>query len=583
MPSPLPLQAAKAAVLAECSPLEPETCALFTAHGERLAEPVLAAWDHPAGDNAAMDGYAVRSEDLVGASIDQPATLRVVGLSRAGEAATVGIGAGEAVRIFTGGLVPEGADAVVIQEATGPVDGHPDLVAVRMAVAPGENVRCAGEEYRAGDRLLEAGDRLTPAAIGLLASAGLTEVRVVRRPRVALLGIGDELVSDEVPAGAAFRFDSNGPMLAAAVAEANAMLLGASRCRDDAAEVASWLRDAAEGADVLVSSGSASVGEFDVVGAAWAAASVRRVFAGVAIKPGRPCHFGVLDGRRRVLVFALPGNPLAALTGFEQLVAPCLEALGGGRPARRPRLRLPLAEGFGAKRPATYLVRSSCQSGPVPRLEVPARQGAAMLREAARQPLLTVIEGPVTLPAGAPVEAEVVGEALADQVVRIVPPLPGCVGVQGPSGVGKTRLVEQLLPVLAGRGLRVGTVKHATHPVQADRTGSDSHRHRAAGAVAVLLVGPAGTVWSNDDTPAELADLLEPFAGQADLVLIEGFKALAIDRVVLSEGAGGFSLTSRREEGRLVWEVTRPAADGPLDYPAELLGDLAERILAVAR
>ncbi|MCC7490920.1 MAG: molybdopterin-guanine dinucleotide biosynthesis protein B [Fimbriimonadaceae bacterium] len=520
---PVDVDRARELVL-QASPALPATeCPLAQALGRHLARDIVAQAAHPAADNSAMDGYAVRAADLVGASATQPARLRLVGASEAGRPFSGTVAAGQAVRIFTGGLIPAGADAVVRQEEA-QLDATAEAVECRRPVCPGHDIRRAGEEWLPGDCLLPAGSRLNAAAVGLLAAAGYPTAPVHRRPRVVLAVTGDELASPGDPAGGPRVHDANTPMLLAWLREQGAELGGAVRLPDDTAAVATWLAAQVGQVDLVITAGGASVGDRDVIAAAWQRVGWETAFAGVAMKPGKPVRFGWGAGPGgRTLAFALPGNPLAALAGAEQFVAPCLTALSGGTWAPPARVRLPLATAWPASGGRRYLLRAAAVGEPQ-QLQLSPRQGSAILREAAGQHLVAHLNGrPQEV--GSLVEATAEATALRGLVLRPSAALPLAVGVWGYSNSGKTRLVELLIPRLQAAGLRVGPVKHASHATQVDRPGSDSHRHAAAGAQRVLLLGPQGaTLFAPDAPDADLWPWLESFAGQVDLVLVEGFK-----------------------------------------------------------
>ena len=564
-----PLDNARACILAHAPVLPGETVAVSSARGRRLAEPVVARETQPPADLSAMDGYALCAADIAEASAESPVALSIIGLSRAGGADAPSPGPGEAIRIATGARVPVGADTVVMQEGCTLL--AEDRVAVRTASASGANIRLAGEEYRQGDELLPAGTVCTPAVIGLLASGGWERVAVHRRPRIAILSIGDELQDP-----AQRRRDVNRPMLQAACEELGAEVVEAGSCGDRGAEAAAWLAAAAERCDVVLTSGSASVGDYDVIGDAWHRLNVTSHFDGVAIRPGKPCHFGTLPSGR--LIFALPGNPLAALTGFEELVAPALEQMGGGTWRPAPRLRLPLAEPLHLKRDARYLIRLDAEGEVTP----PDRQGSAPLRLAANATGTADWQGPCHRPAGWPVEVRPTPEMLRARLLRPASPLPALIGVRGESDSGKTRLIEQLLPALKARGLRVGTIKHAHHDLDLHARGKDTHRHADAGAAMVMAIGPNGAVLARhqavDQRPGAW---LDDFAGEVDLVLAEGFKASLMPHIAVTVGAD-FAIAAGRDQGVHRWQVTRPEG-ATVTYPAELIDDLAERLLTECR
>jgi molybdopterin molybdotransferase len=299
-----------------------EQVPLAAARGRVLAAAVRAPRDVPPFRNSAMDGYAVRSGDVAAASPAAPVTLRVLETVGAGAVATRGVGPGAAVRIMTGAPMPEGADAVVRVEDTAEAG---DRVAVRAAVAPGANVREPGEDMRAGESVLAAGRVLRPADIGLLASLGLAVARVARRPRVAILATGDELVDVGTGLGPGQIVNSNAYTLAAAVEEAGAESLHLGIVRDQPELIRAAFADAMS-ADMLLSTGGVSVGRFDYVRPILAELGYAERFWKVAQKPGKPLTFGHCG---RTPVFGLPGNPVSSLVCFYLYVLPALRTMMG--------------------------------------------------------------------------------------------------------------------------------------------------------------------------------------------------------------------------------------------------------------
>lgn len=320
------------------SPLGEQRVPLTEAAGRCVSRDVLAIADAPAFDNSAMDGYAVRAEDVAAASPDTPRTLEVRGESRAGGAVPAPLVAGAACRIFTGAVMPPGADAIVIQEDT---DREGESVRVRQASDPGKHVRFRGSDVSRGEIILRVGDRILPGEIGLLASQNIGAVHVFRQPRVALLSTGDELraLGDELEPNAIV--NSNVYVLTEMLRELGAIPLPLPAARDSLPDIESALRKALE-ADVVLSMGGVSVGEYDLVHQAFRNLGIEQGFWKVRIKPGKPLAFAVTDGKP---VVGLPGNPISAMVTFEILVAPCLrKMLGDARPHPQPfpaRLREP--------------------------------------------------------------------------------------------------------------------------------------------------------------------------------------------------------------------------------------------------
>ncbi|MEA2471823.1 MAG: molybdopterin molybdotransferase [Thermoleophilaceae bacterium] len=309
------MQEAQALVLGRVRPLPTENVPVADAAGRVTAEAARAAVDLPPFASSAMDGYAVRSADL-------PGRLPVVAHIAAGRPAERALGAGEAMAISTGGVVPDGADAVIPLEY---VVQHDNEIETTEALAPGAHVRPRGGDALAGDVVVEGGVRLSAAQLGALAAAGLASVSCARRPRVAVLATGTELARPGSPLGPGQVYESNALMLAAALAAAGADIEVLPVVDDDE----SAHRQALErglSADVLVTSGGVSVGPHDLVRKIEAELGVEEVFWRVAIKPGKPVAFGV---RGETLVFGLPGNPVSSLVGCELFAKPALRALQG--------------------------------------------------------------------------------------------------------------------------------------------------------------------------------------------------------------------------------------------------------------
>ncbi len=325
------------------SPLRTETVSLDAALDRILAADVVAEGDLPPFDRATVDGYAVRAADAAGAAEEEPVRLRVTGEVRMGEGTALQVARGEAVRIPTGGILPSGADAVVMQEHVRRSDAEAMLL---RAVRPGENVISRGEDVRRGEAVLRAGRRLRPQDLGILAGLGRARVPVRIRPRVAVLSSGDELVPPEAtPAPGQLR-DMNAPALAGLVRRAGGEPVSFPILPDDLATVTEALRHALAQSDVVVISGGSSVGERDVVVDAIAALGPPGIIVhGVAIRPGKPTVLAAVGDRP---VIGLPGNPVSAMVIFEAFVRPTLATLLGAAAARRPAVRARAGRAFTA-------------------------------------------------------------------------------------------------------------------------------------------------------------------------------------------------------------------------------------------
>ena len=320
-------------ILEHIRPLGVERVALLESLGRVLAEPIRAPMTLPAWDNSAMDGYAVRGEDIDRATREQPASLRVLETVAAGRFATREVGAGEAIRIMTGAPIPAGADTVVRVEDT---DAGTETVHVRDARDARRNIRPRGEDFNEGDSLLEPGAVLGAAQLGILASAGRASVDVHRRPRVAILGSGDELVDvdrfHEVLAGKKI-VSSNGYTLHALVRSAGGEPVNLGVAADTPASMREYVRRAA-GCDLLITSAGVSVGEFDYTRDVIQALGAEMKFWRVRMRPGAPLGFGLLESMPWI---GLPGNPVSAMVTFELFVRPVIRRLlGHARLFRRP-------------------------------------------------------------------------------------------------------------------------------------------------------------------------------------------------------------------------------------------------------
>lgn len=330
---PISFEEARNRILELTATLEAEQAQLLDAAGRVLAEDFHALWDLPPWDNSAMDGFAVRAEDC-----RESATLTVTDYLPAGVTAdNIRVSSGTAVKIMTGAPIPAGCDAVVPFEET---EGKASNVTIRGAVQTRDHIRFRGEDVRAGEAVLPAGILLRPPEINLLACFGQVSVSVYRRPKVAILSTGDELVELGQTIGPGQIVNSNSFSLAAAVKELGAepLLLGIARDNPES------LRERiAEGlkADVLITSAGVSAGDRDLVREILEELGIKRVFWKVDIKPGRPTAFGLKD---RKPVFSLPGNPVSTMITFEEFVRPALLKMMGHQKVIKPFVRVPLQE-----------------------------------------------------------------------------------------------------------------------------------------------------------------------------------------------------------------------------------------------
>ena len=355
----LAVEEAHRRILGTALPLQPETVAVEEAVGRALASPVRATATLPPWDNSAMDGYAVRAADVEGATSDAPVTLTVTGVVRAGGDAGASVGPGEAVRIMTGAPIPEGADTVIRVEHT---DGETrdGVVHILDDRDRGRHIRPAGQDMRKDATLLDAGHSVTPGSLGVLLAAGHREVDVHTAPVVAVLPTGDELRDPEryedVRAGLGVP-ETNGGMLCAMISSTGGRPRHLGIAPDDAVELARHVDRGAD-ADVLVTTGGASMGEADMVKRVLETKSFELDFWRVRMRPGSPVSFGWLPrGKRRQPVFGLPGNPSSAFVTFEVFVRPFLLALAGHRRVRRRRVVCTAGARFHTPADLTYFQR----------------------------------------------------------------------------------------------------------------------------------------------------------------------------------------------------------------------------------
>ena len=392
-------------VLEEVAPLGIEQVAFTEALGRVLREDIHAPSDVPQADNTAMDGYAVRAEDIAGASEGSPAVLRVIENLPAGSVATRTVDSGTAVRIMTGALMPAGADTVAHVEIT---DGGSELVRVIRPLKRGTNVRRQGEDMRTGDLVLREGAPIHAAEIGVLASVQRAVVRVGRRPTVAILSTGDEIVEVDQPRALGQVVNSNSYSLAALTVEAGAIprMLGIVR---DSLDATTTAIESALQSDFIVSSGGVSVGAYDFVKDTLDAMGAQTKFWQISMKPGKPVVLSRLKDR---LYFGLPGNPVSCMVSFLLFVAPALRKAMGQQtnlipPTAMVRLSSPL-KSRGDRR--NYLrIRVVAREGMLIGIPMRAQGSGVSTSMVAANGLAVLEEGVTVVEAGELVPAVLVG------------------------------------------------------------------------------------------------------------------------------------------------------------------------------
>jgi molybdopterin molybdotransferase len=394
----LELEAALQHVLSAVQPIGTESVQLTAAEGRVLAETVASGADLPPFDNSAMDGYAVRAADLARAAAGQPVSLRLLGRVPAGDVFAGTLEQGACVRLFTGSPLPAGADAVVMQEEVRVESSQPDAALFTETVKPWENVRFRGEDVKRDSTLAQAGERITAGMIGLLAATGVPEVRVGKRPVVALIATGSELIESGEPPAPGRIHESNRAMLAALMARVNAVPRVYPLVRDSLDATRSALQKAFEECDAVVSSGGVSVGEFDFVKQAFERLGGQPGFWKVAIRPGKPFTFG---RRHDQFLFGLPGNPVSAMVTFLLLVRPALWRMQGAARTGLPVTPGVLAEPVDNHGDRRHFIRVSV--GEEGRVRLAGTQASHMLHSLARANGLVDVPPRTTWPTGTPV------------------------------------------------------------------------------------------------------------------------------------------------------------------------------------
>src|SRR5271169_974198 len=373
---------------ATLTPTQAELTNLLDAMGHALAEDVRADRDFPSFPRATRDGYAVRATDVRAV----PARLRRVGTIKAGasvEESRIRVFAGESTEIMTGAPVPEGADAVVMVEYTEQTD---ETVTVKRPVSTGENIVPAGAEARQGDVMVRQGTRVRHAVVAVAAAVGRPEVAVHRRPRVAVLATGDELVDVNLAPGPNEIRNSNSYSLAAQLYEAGGEAVILPVARDEASELAILLRKGLE-TDLLLLTGGVSMGKYDLVEDVLASLGAEFFFTGAAIQPGKPVVFGEvkLDGRTKPFL-GLPGNPVSTMVTFQLFVRPILDALGGAKPEPLPFAQAALKEPLTTKTGLTrFLPGKLGGTHEKPEVELVRWQGSSDLMAVSRSNCYIVV------------------------------------------------------------------------------------------------------------------------------------------------------------------------------------------------
>ncbi len=385
-------------VLEQSRPLAPASSSILDALGCVLGEDLSADGDLPPWPNSAVDGYAVQAASTRGASPANPARLRVLGQLGAGSVFEGRVEPGETVKIMTGAPMPDGADSVVmVEDSDGAATGSVEL---RRECSANDHVRPQGEDVKQGELVLTRGRAIRPSEIAMIAALGRHHVDVHRRPRVAVLATGDELREPGEPLGPGMIRNSAAYALLAQAAAAGAVPISLGICPDQPDELLARMRLGLEQADVLVTCGGVSMGEFDFVPGIMRELGARILFDRVAMAPGKPTTFAVAGER---LLFGLPGNPVSSMVAFELFARPALLRLGGHVRLSRPTARARLATEFRKRAGRRMYLRGKLEAGPDGTLVVApvATQSSGALRSMAEATVLAIIEAETErVPAG---------------------------------------------------------------------------------------------------------------------------------------------------------------------------------------
>lgn len=325
----IPINEARKIILDSVKPVGKEKVDLISALGRVLAENIYSKYDLPPRDNSAMDGFAVKAKDTRVASEASPAVLQLIEEIPAGSIPEKNITSRKVSKIMTGGIVPDGADAVVMVENTKQLKNK---IYIYSPVIKGENIRKKGEDIRKKELVLKEGTVVRPSEVGMLASLGESFILVYQRPKIAILATGDELCDIEDALRNGNIHNSNTYSLIAQVLSCGGIPVNLGIARDKKKELVEKLRMGLS-ADIIISSAGVSVGEYDYVREAYIDLGIKIIFWKVAMKPGKPLTFGIMD---RIPVFGLPGNPVSSMVSFEQFVRPTILKMSGHRRIFRP-------------------------------------------------------------------------------------------------------------------------------------------------------------------------------------------------------------------------------------------------------
>jgi molybdopterin molybdotransferase len=515
-----------------------------------------------------MDGYALRAEDTRGASESSPRYLVVVGEVAAGSMPTKEVRSGTAIRIMTGAPLPAGADAVVRFEDTDEVNrkssrGDLSQIGILCQAKKGLNVRGRGEDIARGDLILKKGKVLRPQEIGVLASLGHSTALVIRRPIVAILATGDELIGVDQPLAPGKIYDSNTYTIAAEVSRYGGIpkILGIGR---DSVQSLTEKIDEGLDADMLITSGGVSKGDYDIVKDVLAERG-EVGFWTVCMKPGKPLAFGIMkrkEGRRKRKVphLGLPGNPVSSMITFEQFARPAILKMMGKKMLAKPTIRAIIEDDIENTDGRRLFARVSVtKRGGQYHASITGPQGSGILTSIAKANGLAVIpESSQGVKAGDMVEVQMLDWGEEQGEVKTLP----IVSIVGKSQSGKTVLMEQLIAEFKKRGYKVAALKHSHGGMEIDHPGKDSWRYAQAGSDAVFVSSPDKLAFiKNLNHDLNIEEIMPIVGPEFDLILAEGFRKSKIPKIEVHRKELGDDLLCSPEE------LSAIVTDGSLDTP----------------
>ncbi|MGL4799440.1 MAG: molybdopterin-guanine dinucleotide biosynthesis protein B [Cellulosilyticaceae bacterium] len=480
--------------------------------GYILAEDQCAPLDQPPFHRAPVDGYACKSEDLVGATSDQPVQLQVVAEVMAGAYYEGSIQKGEAIRIMTGAAIPEGCDCCVRQEST---DYGEDTVAIYEPVKAYGNYCFQGEDFQKGSILLTKGMKIGAIEVGILASMGYSHVKVYRKPKVALLTTGDEVVAPGEPLGLGKIYNSNQALLVARMYELGIDVSHIITPPDEGEAVAQAIRQVIEEVDVVLTTGGVSVGKKDILHEALPLLGAERIFWKVQLQPGTPVIYSIYKQKP---ILSLSGNPFGALTTFELLMRPLIGFMGQDESFLPRRTGGVMADAFNKASKKRRFIRARYHEGKV-YMPSGLHSSGVLSSMLGCNCLIEIKPGTEGLQVGDAVTVILLEKGTAVKPVK----KPLLIAISGVKNSGKTTLITKLIPEFRKKGFKVGTIKHDGHDFEADIPGTDTYKHVQAGACETALFSKTQAMVVQKVPGLTEVELLESFK-EADIVLLEGFK-----------------------------------------------------------